>query len=126
MLMMQKFAQMQREILEEAAPEVESPVEKVLRLAQDLPATRAQLESEAARLEGLLDNLQAPVSSVGGQLMTQLVEVLEGQLDGIYGMLDGDSEVFQQSLALLLNCDAQLRQLEEQLEGLREQVPLVA
>jgi hypothetical protein len=122
---MQKLAAMQREVLEETAPP-ESPVEKVLRLAQQLPDSRPQLETEAARLEGLLDNLQAPVSAVGGQLMTQLVEVLEGQLDGIYGMLDGDEDVFQQSLSLLVECDGYLRSLEAQLDEIRQQVPLMA
>ena len=58
--------------------------------------------------------------------MAQLVEVLEGQLDGIYGLLDGDDEVFHQSLTLLVQCDGQLRHLEEQMESLREQVPLMA
>ena len=99
MLMMQKLAQMQ---LPAEAAAVESPAEKVLRLAEQLPSSRLQLESEAARLEGLLDELQAPVSELGGQLMAQLVEILEGQLDSIYGLLDGDEEVFQQALELLL------------------------
>jgi len=125
---LQMLAQFQTHapMLEEEVVVEESPVEKVLGLAQQLPASRPQLESEAARLEGLLDNLQAPVSQVGGELMSQLVEVLEGQLDGIYGLLDGDEEVFHQSLELLVQCDGQLRQLEDQLESLREQVPLMA
>ena len=125
MLMMQRLAQMQLPVVEEVSPE-ESPVEKVLRLAEQLPASQPQLENEAARLEGLLDTLQAPVSELGGQLMAQLVEVLEGQLDGIYGLLDGDQDVIQHSLALLVQCDGQLRHLEMQMDGLREQVPLVA
>lgn len=108
------------------APPEPGPVEKVLCLAQELPASRPQLESEAARLEGLLDSLEEPVSEVGGTLMNQLVELLEGQLDGIYGLLDGDEDVFQESLALLVQCDSQLRHLEQQLEDLREQVPLLA
>lgn len=125
MFMMEKLSQIHLSVEEEALPE-ESPVEKVLRLAQELPTSRPQLETEAARLEGLLDNLQAPVSPTGSQLMAQLVEVLEGQLDGIYGLLDGDDEVFHQSLTLLVQCDGQLRHLEEQMESLREQVPLMA
>ena len=123
LMMMQKLAQMQ---LPAETAAVSSPAEKVLRLAEQLPSSRPQLESEAARLEGLLDELQAPVSELGGQLMAQLVEVLEGQLDSIYGLLDGDEEVFQQALELLLDCDGQLRELEGQMEGLREEVPLTA
>lgn len=125
MLMMQRLAQMQLPVVEEASPE-ESPVEKVLRLAEQLPASQPQLENEAARLEGLLDTLQAPVSELGGQLMAQLVEVMEGQLEGIYGLLDGDQDTVQHSLALLVQCDGQLRHLEMQMDGLREQVPLMA
>ena len=90
LMMMKRLAQMQEPVQEQP---VESPAEKVLRLALELPASRPQLESEAARLEGLLDSLQAPVSEQGGQLMAQLVEVMEGQLDGIYGLLDGDEEI---------------------------------
>ncbi len=105
---------------------VESPAEKVLRLALELPASRPQLEDEALRLEGLLANLAAPGSELGGQLMDCLFEVLEGQLDGIYGLLDGDDEQFHASLTLLVECDRRLNQLEDQLEELREELPLVA
>ena len=126
MFPMQNLALMQEMSHQEEAPPVEGPAEKILRLAMEMPATRPQLEREASRVEGLLDNLQAPVSEMGGHLMAGLVEVLEGQLDGIYGLLDGGEELFEQSLALLVESDGRLRALENDMEELREQAPLVA
>lgn len=125
MFTMQKLAMFQ-EVPAEAVCAPESPAEKVLRLALELPASRPQLECEAARLERMLDNLSTPVSQTGSQLMAQLAQLLEGQLDGIYGILDGDEESLQHSLELLVECDRQLFELEQQLDGLREELPLVA
>lgn len=108
---------------EEVTLQTESPVEKVLRLALELPATRPELEAEALRVEALLDGLQAPASPLGEELMVQLVDLLESQLDGIYGLLDGDDEQFQASLTLLVECDARLQSLESQVEEWRDEVP---
>ncbi len=104
----------------------ERPAEKVLKLAMELPASRPSLEAEAARVEMLLDSLQQPVSELGGEMMVELVQVLEGQLDGIYGLLDGDEVVFEESVALLVECDGRLRWLEDRLATLQEEVPLFA
>lgn len=108
-------------------PQVEErPAEKVLKLAMELPSSRPALEAEAARVEALLDQLQQPVSELGGEMMVELVQVLEGQLDGIYGLLDGDEEMFNECVALLVECDGRLRWLEEQVESLQQEVPLLA
>lgn len=129
MFQAQKWFALESSTVTEVAT-VETPAEKVLRLAQELPATRPQLESEAVRLEDLLNSLNQPVTEVGSQLMVTLVEVLEAQLDGVYGLLDydltQDEELLQQGLSLLLDSDARLRQLENSLDEVREELPLVA
>jgi len=129
MFQAQKWFALESSTVTEVAT-VETPAEKVLRLAKELPATRPQLESEAVRLEDLLNSLNQPATEVGNQLMVTLVEVLEAQLDGVYGLLDydltQDEELLQQSLSLLLDSDARLRQLENSLDEVREELPLVA
>lgn len=106
------------------------PAETVLEWARDLDAHRAQLEAEADRLEQLLGTLSQPVSAFGAELMTELVHVLEAQLDGVCGLLDyhdtGDEDLLQQSIQRLLDSDARLQQLEFCLEETQQALPLVA
>ena len=113
-------------------PEIQSapnPAEKVLVWAEDLDANALQLEAEAQRVEGLLETLTQPASATGIEMMTELVAVLETQLEGIYGLLEfhqsGDDEVLQQSLHYLLESDSRLQRLELNLEEVRQEVPLL-
>ncbi|MFN8611216.1 MAG: hypothetical protein U0931_26975 [Vulcanimicrobiota bacterium] len=107
-----------------------SPAEKVLMLAEDLDANVALLEAEAFKVERLLETLTQPTTEVGNQLMQELVAVLEGQLNGIYGLLDyqqyGDEQLLHESLQCLMDSDARLRGLEAGLEDARQELPLVA
>ncbi|MBS2039272.1 hypothetical protein JST97_30085 [bacterium] len=107
-----------------------SPAEKVLLLAENLDHNLAQLEAEAMRVEQLLETLSQPASEIGNQFMQEFVAVLEGQLNGIYGLLDyqqcGDQELLQQSLQCLVDSDARLCSLESNLEQTRQELPLVA
>lgn len=107
-----------------------SPAEKVLQLAQELPATRPQLEEEAARVDGLLARLGATRTQTGTAFNEELISVLELHLDGVLGLLDydlcGEDEVLQQSLACLVESDSRLSQLESQITEVRYDLPLVA
>jgi hypothetical protein len=77
----------------------------------------------------MLGNLAQPTSQIGGELMQALVGVLELQLDGVYSLLDydlsGDEELLQHGLSQLLQSDANLQQLESDVESVRAEVPLL-
>lgn len=105
----------------------QSPSEKVLTLALNLPHTRNKLEQEAVRVEGLLDGIAGPRSDSGAELIDQLVEVLEHQLEGIYGLLDGENtDDFDWGCQVLVQSNEMLKDLEQRLEELSDTVPLVA
>lgn len=107
-----------------------SPAEKILLLAENLDQNAPKLEAEALRVERLLETLTQPATSIGTEFMNEFITVLEGQLDGIYGLLDyqqtGDEELLQQSLQCLVESDARLQSLEFNLDETREELPLVA
>jgi len=114
----------------EAAAPSPNPAEKVLCWAQDLDRNAPQLEAEAARVEQILETLSQPTTTTGTTLMTEWIEVLEAQLEGIYGLLDfhhsGDQQIFQHSLQCLLDSDARLQMLEHNLAEIQEELPLMA
>jgi len=103
----------------------ESPSEKVLRLALDLPANREQLESEALRVEKLLDGMKEPLTEEGAEIMDQLAEIFETQVHGIYGLLDAEyEEEFQEACHLLVCTDQMLIDLEGKLESHSHNQPM--
>lgn len=107
-----------------------SPAERVLMLAEELPDTRADLCREAERVQSLLDSLEEAESEYGAELVSILEEVFLLQLEGIIGLLDydefGDEEQLEESLALLVESNRSLQELESALEHAREDMPLVA
>lgn len=114
----------------EPEPTQESPAERVLRLAEQLPATRSQLEREAQKTENLLNGLPQAQSEMGAEITDYLAQTLEAHLDGILGLLDfddsGDESILEQSLALLVESARMLEEVEAATEGAREEMPLVA
>ena len=126
MLAMNQLAQAyQTEV--ELAPEVESPSEKVLRLAMELPASAPELEREALRVESLLEQMEDPATEEGAQMLDQLAEIFENQIEAIYGLLNAEvQEDYDWSCAMLVQTHSQLSSLEEQVEATQETQPLFA
>lgn len=105
----------------------ESPSEKVLRLAMDLPASAPELEREALRVERLLEQMEEPATEEGAELLDQLAEIFENQIDAIYGLLNAEvQDDFDWSCAMLVQTHSQLSDLEERLENTQETQPLFA
>jgi hypothetical protein len=124
MLALQKLAQAYDSQPVEAP---ESPSEKVLRLALELPASRPALEREAMRLENLLDQMEEPVTDFGAELLGQLADIFDNQIEAIYGLLEAEGQDdFDWSCAILLQTHSQLSQLEDRLESAQESQPLFA
>ena len=125
MLAMNQLAQAY-ETSVEVAP-AESPSEKGLRLARDLPASAPELEREALRVERLLEQMEEPVTEEGAELLDQLAEIFENQIDAIYGLLNAEvQDDFDWSCAMLVQTHSQLSDLEERLENAQETQPLFA
>ncbi len=108
----------------------QSPAERVLMLAEGLPATRDQLVAEAERTESMLANLQEPLSAEGRLLQERLVAVMEAHLEGIDGLLEfdetGDSEVLEWSLERLQQSAFELDALEDETSAASQDLRLVA
>ena len=111
-------------------PVVESPAEKVLKLADQLPATRNQLIDEAERVERLLREMPEAESETGNELAGFLVEALGAHLDSILGLLEydetGDEGLLEESLALIVEAARVFDEVEAAATQAREEVPLVA
>jgi hypothetical protein len=106
---------------------VESPSEKVLRLAMELPASAVELEAEALRVETLLENMEEPASDEGALMLDQLAEIFENQIEAIYGLLNAEEqEDYDWSCAVLVQTHSLLASLEERLDDAQETQPLFA
>ena len=124
MLEMMKLAQA---FEAEVTPVVESPSEKVLRLALELPASAPELEREALRVEALLEQMEEPATEEGAELLEQLAEIFESQLEAIYGLLNAEvQEDYDWSCGLLVETQALLLDLEERVESAQDAQPLFA
>lgn len=124
MLVMKQLAQAYEYEVETPA---ESPSEKVLRLAMELPASAAELEAEALRVETLLENMEEPASDEGALMLDQLAEIFENQIEAIYGLLNAEEqEDYDWSCAVLVQTHSLLASLEERLDDAQETQPLFA
>lgn len=107
-----------------------SPAEKILVLAQSLPATQSELYQEGLKTERLLQGLAPAETEMGAELTQYLADILEAQLDGIQGLLEynvsGDEGLLAECLTLIMESAQGLTELEELVEEAREDVPLVA
>lgn len=126
MLAMNQLAQAyQTEI--ELAPAPESPSEKVLRLAMELPQSAPQLEQEALRVEALLEEMEEPMTEEGADFLNCLAEIFENQIEAIYGLLSAEEpEDYDWCCQVLLQTHAQLEDLEDALEEAQGAQPLFA
>ena len=124
MLVMKQLAQAYEYEVETPA---ESPSEKVLRLAMELPASAAELEAEALRVETLLENMEEPASDEGALMLDQLAGIFENQIEAIYGLLNAEEqEDYDWSCAVLVQTHSLLASLEERLDDAQETQPLFA
>ena len=107
-----------------------SPAEKVILWAQNLPHTLPHLAHEAERVELLLEGQEENPQGLGSEISLKLVEVLQSHLDGVYGLLDYAEEpceeLLQECLMVLMQSHSQLLDLEDEIEGIKESVPLIA
>lgn len=107
-----------------------SPAEKVLLWAQDLPNSIPQLLQEADRVECLLEGQEEDPQGLGAEISLKLVEILQSHLDGVYGLLDYAEEpcedLLQECLLVLMQSHSLLQELEDEIESVKERVPLVA
>jgi hypothetical protein len=115
---------------ESQTPVCQSPAEKVLLWAQELPHSAERIASEADRVEKLLEGVTDSLEGPGAHITVQLIEVLESYLEGVYGLLEHNEEpnddVLEESLALLVQSSNWLSQLEDEIEEVREVAPLIA
>ena len=108
-------------------PVTESPSEKVLRLAMELPASAPELEREALRVEALLESMEEPATEEGAAMLDQLAEIFESQIEAIYGLLNAEvQEDYDWSCEVLVQTHSLLSHLEEQVESAQETQPLFA
>lgn len=128
MMTLEKFAEIQ-DIVQEK-PVAQSPAERVLVLAESLPASRPALEREALKVERLIEGLEEPASEAGQEWTGQLYDAMVALYDGIYGLLDYDEcedpELLEESLDLLQQSHSWLEDLEDLVEKNRQDIPLVA
>jgi hypothetical protein len=107
-----------------------SPAEKVILWAQDLPNTVPQLVGEAERVERLLVGQEQNPQGPGADISQKVVEVLQSHLDGVYGLLDYAEdpceELLEECLAALMQSHSLLTELEDDIDRVKECVPLVA
>jgi hypothetical protein len=124
MLAMNQFAQNYEYEVEVA---VESPSEKVLRLAMELPDSAPELEREALRVEALLENMEEAATDEGAGMLDQLAEIFENQIEAIYVLLNAEvQEDYDWSCGVLVQTHQLLSNLEAQVDDAQETQPLFA
>mgnify|MGYP000055888782 CR=1 FL=1 len=105
----------------------ETAPEKVLRLALNLPHSQPELEREAERIERLLENLSQPFTTEGEELQNQLADSMELLVDGIFGLIEAETEAdFDLACQAVLQSHGLVQDLQERLAQADESMPLVA
>lgn len=105
----------------------ETAPEKVLRLALNLPQSQGELEREAIRIENHLENLGQPMTALGEELQAQLASAMEYLLEGIFTLLDAESnDDLDKGCVAVLQCHALVQDLQETVAEWEQDALLVA